>query len=118
MAEYERMIIIGDNFSNRQKYMMTLAIETTRRCNLNCKWCCKGDAQPVDITTDIIDKAFDEIQDYFIRELKFIGGESFLNANAIEYIVNQIITRNIKIGWLFAFTNATIRDDRIKKAFS
>lgn len=36
--------------------MSTLCFELTRRCNMNCDFCCRGDAQKVDITKKIIKK--------------------------------------------------------------
>ena len=41
------------------KYINTISFEITRRCNLNCKWCSKGDPQNFDISKEIIDKTLD-----------------------------------------------------------
>ncbi len=51
---------IKTNEKKFYRYMECLAIEMTRRCNLNCKFCAKGKAQNVDITHEIIDKTLDE----------------------------------------------------------
>lgn len=33
-------------------YMLNLAFELTRRCNLTCHWCAKGNPQNMDITKE------------------------------------------------------------------
>lgn len=43
--------------------MSTLCFELTRRCNMNCDFCCRGDAQNKDITKEIIDKTLEEVKD-------------------------------------------------------
>lgn len=45
------------------KAMYCLSIEMTRRCNMNCDFCARGQAQNVDITHEIIDKTLDEMKD-------------------------------------------------------
>ena len=47
------------------KYLNTISFEITRRCNLNCKWCSKGEPQNLDISKEIIDKTLEEIQAYY-----------------------------------------------------
>ena len=47
--------------------MICLAIEMTRRCNLKCKFCAKGEPQDLDISKSIIDKTLDEMQGVFIK---------------------------------------------------
>ena len=37
-------------------------VELTRRCNLSCEHCLRGEAQDINITSEIIDKAFEQIQ--------------------------------------------------------
>ena len=49
---------------------LTLALQVTRRCNLRCDLCGKGEPQNIDITTEIIDKTFDEVQNYYISDLR------------------------------------------------
>lgn len=112
------MIAISDNFCNRNKYMLSYCLETTRRCNLQCNWCSKGDAQPIDMSPEMIDKALNEIEDYYIFEFRINGGEPCLNVGAIEQIVERIIERKLRIRSIVMFTNATIRNSRIKKALA
>lgn len=101
---------------NTKINFLTLALQVTRRCNLKCDLCGKGEPQNIDITTEIIDKTFDEIQHYYISDLRLNGGETFLNPEIITYILEQIEKRNIMVNRIFIFTNGYFFDDRIAKA--
>lgn len=90
------------------KYISTLAIEMTRRCNLNCNFCGKGTAQNIDISKEIIDKTLDEVQDAYIKSLRISGGEPLLAPEMICYLVDQIIKRHIYLNSVFIFTNGNI----------
>ena len=48
-----------------KQYLTAVNFELTRRCNMNCEFCAKGESQNIDITTDIIDKALDELSKLF-----------------------------------------------------
>lgn len=90
------------------KYISTLAIEMTRRCNLNCNFCGKGTAQNIDISKEIIDKTLDEVQDAYIKSLRISGGEPLLAPEMICYLVDQIIKRHIYLNSVFIFTNGNV----------
>ena len=92
----------------------SLAIELTRRCNLNCIFCCKGEPQNIDISKEIIDKTISEMKNIYIHQLRLSGGEPFLASNEITYLINQIIDKKIEIGSVCIFTNGTIRNSQIK----
>jgi len=94
------------------KYMSTLAIEMTRRCNLNCNFCGKGTAQNIDISKEIIDKTLDEMQNTYIHDLRISGGEPLLAPEMICYLVNQIIKRHIYINKVFMFTNGNVEPNQ------
>ena len=90
------------------KYISTLAIEMTRRCNLNCNFCGKGTAQNVDISKEIIDKTLDEMQDTYIDSLRISGGEPLLAPEMICYLIEQIIKKHIYLNSAFVFTNGNV----------
>lgn len=97
--------------------MITLTFELTRRCNMNCDFCAKGEAQEADITKEIIDKTLDEMQYFYIRHLRLGGGEPFLNPEMIVYLIDEIIRRRIYVKYLAVFTNGLIKNEDIKTAF-
>ena len=90
------------------KCISTLAIEMTRRCNLNCNFCGKGTAQNVDISKEIIDKTLDEMQDTYIDSLRISGGEPLLAPEMICYLIEQIIKKHIYLNSAFVFTNGNV----------
>lgn len=96
------------------KYLNTISFEITRRCNLNCKWCSKGEPQNLDISKEIIDKTLEEIQDYYINCIRITGGEPFLKPELIEYLINKIIEKKIKVKMLHMISNATIKSEKIR----
>ena len=51
-------------------YMLNLAFELTRRCNLACRWCARGNPQNVDITKEIINKTLDEIEPFLFLQYR------------------------------------------------
>ena len=88
----------------------------TRRCNLKCKWCSKGEPQNLDITTEIIDKTLDEISDYYINCIRITGGEPFLVVDCVVYLIDKIIDKKIKVNMIHIISNATIINEDIRNA--
>ena len=90
--------------------MICLAIEMTRRCNLKCKFCAKGEPQDLDMSKSIIDKTLDEMQGVFINSLRVSGGEPLLVPELIEYLLDKIIEKHILINDIVIFTNGLCTD--------
>lgn len=60
-----------------------LAIEVTRRCNMECAHCLRGDAQAVDMTQEIVDRFVDGLEEGMsIGDVTLTGGEPSLAANS------------------------------------
>ena len=78
-------------------YYSRLQIELTRRYNQSCAHCCRGEAQNVDLTKEIIDDLFEKNDIYYIGTLLFSGGEPTLNGEILEYTVDKIIEKEIMI---------------------
>lgn len=86
-------------------------VEITRRCNMSCDHCSCGEAQNLDISTEIIDRIFAEAKD--CDELALTGGEPFLRLNMIEYLVDKIEKHQWQTKRLQVTTNGSIQDARI-----
>lgn len=57
-------------------YVNYLAIEVTRRCNMKCEHCLRGDAQNLDISTAVLSGIAKHIHP---ASVIFTGGEPSLN---------------------------------------
>lgn len=96
-----------------------LIIEITRRCNMSCSHCLRGDAENVDLISMDIDNVLDQTE--AIGKLVVTGGEPTLNLAGIQYLANGIVRRGIPLMRVEIITNALIFDERftaVVKRFS
>ena len=84
-------------------YIDNLVIEVTRKCNMNCAHCLRGDAQNIDIDTAYIDRLLENVEG--IGNITFSGGEPSLNIHAIEYTLLACQERHISVGSFYVVTN-------------
>jgi organic radical activating enzyme len=90
-----------------------LTIEVTRKCNMRCAHCLRGDAQDVDIDYKHIDDLLDQVE--VIGHLDVTGGEPTLNLDALEYILNGLCKRGIPLCEFGLYTNGLIYSERFVK---
>ena len=88
-----------------------LCLELTRQCNLACAHCARGEAQDAVIKREYIDRVLDQID--YMDQLTLTGGEPSLHPDLIEYVVDGIIRRGIRVRNLDMAINGTVRDERI-----
>lgn len=86
-----------------------LTIELTRRCNMACVHCLRGDAQDKSMCKAHIDALLDQTQ--VIGHLHFAGGEPTLEIGLMEYIADQLYERRIPIGSVDVISNGKIYND-------
>lgn len=86
-------------------YVKTLSIEITRRCNMACAHCMRGDAQNVDIEHRYIKDILKHIQ--HIQHFNITGGEPSLNVKAMRYILKQLKNYNIPVHDFYIVTNGS-----------
>lgn len=86
-------------------------VELTRRCNLKCAHCYRGDAQDADITPEIIDAFLDHTQ--AIYQLSFVGGEPTLNLEGMRYFLESMKRHNVFLTSVSYVTNGTIRTQEL-----
>jgi len=89
-------------------YLSSLVLEVTRRCNMACDHCMRGDAQNKDISTTVIDRLLDSVEGHGIGSVTLTGGEPTLNVPAIQYFVDQVQSRKIGVGSFFCVTNGKV----------
>jgi len=88
-----------------------LTVEVTRRCNMACGHCLRGDAENVDLTGMDIDSVLDQTE--AIGRLILTGGEPTLNMGAIQHIANGIARRGIPLMRVQIITNGLIYEERL-----
>ena len=95
-----------------------LYIEVTRRCNLRCPHCMRGDAQNIDLSKEDVDLLFEKLNGGTIEHLHFGGGEPTLNPDIIVYTIDKIIKENISVANVAMITNGQIFSKEIAEAFN
>ena len=98
--------------------LFELSIEVTRKCNLKCLHCMRGESQNIDITKEIIDEIFDNNNISAIHSISFSGGEPTLTPEIIVYIIDKIINKNINVYKIGFVTNGQIYSQEIINAFN
>ena len=95
-----------------------LAIETTRRCNMKCEHCMRGESQNIDASKEIIDRILNNDEIKRIDHICFSGGEPTLNPNIIIYAIDKIIAENIDVFEIVMVTNGQIFNKDLVDAFN
>ena len=80
-----------------------LILEVTRKCNMTCDHCLRGDQQNKEISDIVINKLLENVDN--ITSVTFTGGEPSLNTKSINYFLNQCKIKNISIGSFYIATN-------------
>ena len=81
-------------------------IEVTRRCNLKCQHCFRGDAQEVDIEPATIDALMEQAAR--IYSLSFTGGEPTLNVSAMQHTLDTLQSHGIPLHSVEVATNGAV----------
>lgn len=87
-----------------------IVIEVTRRCNMCCAHCMRGDAEKFDIQPEYIDKFFEHVEQ--VGCITFTGGEPTLNLDAIEHTLKVVKDRGIPVNSFYIVTNGKEVSDR------
>jgi organic radical activating enzyme len=81
-----------------------LIIEVTRKCNMSCDHCLRGDQQNIDIDLSYIEDLLKQVT--HISSITFTGGEPSLNVPAINFTLSKAKEFGISIGFFYIATNA------------
>lgn len=94
-------------------YVSCLVLEVTRRCNMLCEHCMRGDAQNLDMSNEVINKVFEQV--HAVSDLTLSGGEPSLAVSVIEKVTEHIIMRGTEVSNFFVVTNGKTTTARAKK---
>lgn len=81
-----------------------LMLEITRKCNMKCAHCMRGEQQDETMSIDTIQKLFEDVNE--IEQLSITGGEPSLAPEQIRWIAYYAKSNGIIIGSFFCATNA------------
>lgn len=83
--------------------IQNLIIEVTRKCNMACEHCLRGNAQNKIMKHEYIDSFLSQCK--YVSSVTFSGGEPNLHPEIIEYFLEQCKLKNISIGFFYIATN-------------
>lgn len=90
----------------------SLVVEITRKCNMSCEHCMRGNAQNKNIDFKHIDALLSQCEG--IGNVTFTGGEPSMNVPAISYFLERAKELNISIDSFYIATNGmTISEEFI-----
>lgn len=84
-------------------YIQDLVLEVTRRCNMACEHCLRGDAQNLDMPSKMVDEVLKYCES--IGTVVFTGGEPSLNIPLIRYFFEQAEKKGKLPGSFYVVTN-------------
>jgi len=92
-----------------------LAVEITRKCNMRCPHCLRGDAQNINIDPFLFEKFISLNEITYIGSLLITGGEPFLNYPVMTKISKYLKRNKIRLGGFYLATNGTVfANDAVK----
>ena len=80
-----------------------LAVEVTRRCNMSCEHCLRGEPQNKDLDTKRLERFLSDVTS--INTITFTGGEPTLNVPAIRKILSKCKELKIPVYSFYIATN-------------
>lgn len=75
------------NMKRNEIFVGNLCLEVTRRCNMGCAHCLRGNAEDLDMSHETIEQVLGQVD--VIGQVAFTGGEPSLNVDAIRYFFAQ-----------------------------
>lgn len=101
------------NVASEKYGCYSIEVEITRRCNLNCKHCLRGEPQDITISEKVIDSIFEQVENV-TEHIDLTGGEIMLALDMFEYFCNKLIESNWTPQTLLLVTNGTILNGRTR----
>jgi hypothetical protein len=85
-----------------------VVIELTRRCNMSCEHCLRGEPENMDISPEYMTMLLDRFD--YISAVTFTGGEPSLKPNLIDLFFEIADGLNVAVGNFYIVTNAVWHD--------
>ena len=97
----------------KQYHVTNLILEVTRRCNMNCAHCLRGNAKAVDMSPEVLKATMGHIDS--ICDITFTGGEPSLNLPIIAKTLEICKSRHMNVSSVFIATNGLANVDCLLK---
>jgi len=81
----------------------SLVVEVTRRCNIDCEHCLRGDPEAVNLQYHHLRATLSQCE--YISTVTFTGGEPTLNLEPIQWFLNYTKEHQIGFGSFYIATN-------------
>lgn len=108
--------MLSNNHNSHGKYTVcTAMIELTRRCNLTCGHCMKGEPENLDISDEVIDSFMSQVG--IIYGLSLGGGEITLCPDRFRYVLESAKKHNVVIGRLVVTINAVVKSEEFLEIY-
>ena len=88
-----------------------LCLELTRKCNLHCDHCMRGDSENFEMSEETMNRIFEDIDECI--GLQFIGGEVSLAVDGLQKLIGVILKKCPNIHSVLYFTNGTNVSDEL-----
>lgn len=100
--------------AEQRAYVESLIIEITRRCNMRCAHCLRGDAQDMDISKESLDKIFQPVE--HVGTLTFTGGEPALRPQLLMDALETAKRHHTMVERVYIVTNGKEVPDEFMSA--
>lgn len=97
-------------------YVDDLMLEVTRKCNLRCEHCLRGNAQNKSMSRNIIDALFRHVDS--VGTLTIGGGEPTLAIDVLWDVYNSILQNHVDIQNIYMVTNGKTLKRELVQVFS
>lgn len=87
-------------------YIRNFSIEVTRRCNMACSYCMRGNAMTLDISHAYIRNMLSRV--CAVHNINITGGEQSLNVKAMRYLLSHLKHREIHVDRFYIVTNGSL----------
>ncbi len=88
----------------------SLVIEVTRRCNISCLHCLRGEQEKINMQLKYVDALFSQIN--YIGILTFTGGEPQLAPETIDKILISAKKHSVDVGNFYCATNGLVNSKK------
>ena len=84
-------------------YIDNLILEVTRKCNLRCAHCLRGNPQRVTMSNEVLHAVMSHVD--YVSSVLFTGGEPSLATEVIENFIDICNWRKVSFGGFYVITN-------------